>query len=225
MKRRLINSVRWFGRSLELIVAFLFVYLVVAIYGAVIPVGQLRNQGDVVIFVQSNGVHTDVCLPVETKWHNWLDFIPIHDYPSDAQCEFVVIGWGDKGFFLDTPTWAELKVSTALNAAFLPSDAAMHVAYCRRPEENANHYAVHLSAHEYKELVKYVQNSFLLQEQSVEILPNAGYTPYDRFYEAGNSYHLFNTCNSWTNGALKAANVKTGIFALFPDGIISHLER
>lgn len=224
MKRRLLNSVRWFGRILEFILAFFFAYLVLVIYGGVIPVGQLRNEGDVIIYVQSNGVHTDVCLPVDTKWYNWLDFIPIHDYPSDAQCDYVVIGWGDKGFFLDTPTWEELKLSTALNAAFLPSDAAMHVAYCEQPEENASHRAVYLTAKEYKGLVEYVQNSFVLQGQAVDILPNPGYTPYDRFYEGGSSYHLFNTCNSWTNGALKAANVKTGIFALFPGGVMEHLE-
>lgn len=224
MKRLLLNTVRWFGRSLELILAFLSAYLVIVIYGAVIPVGQLRDQGEVVIYVQSNGVHTDVCLPVHSIWHSWLDFIPIDDYPPDTPCDYVVFGWGDKGFFLDTPTWADLKLSTALNAAFLPSDAAMHVAYCERPEESTNRRAVHLNAKEYKKLIAYIQGSFVLQGKEVAILPNPGYTPYDRFYEGGSSYHLFNTCNSWTNGALKAANVKTGIFALFPVGIMEHLN-
>lgn len=208
----------------EIFIAFLFVYMLIALFGAIIPVGGLRKHGEVSIFVQSNGVHTDVILPVQTDVVNWLDFIPIEDYPHDVQCDFVTIGWGDKGFFLDTPTWADLKLSTALNAAFLPSDAAMHVAYCEKPQEDVNHREVKLDRAAYRQLVEYVKQTFLLKNQQVDILPNAGYTPYDRFYEAKHSYHLFHTCNSWTNGALKAANVRTGVLALFPGGIMDHLQ-
>ena len=59
------------GHFIESFVAFLFFYLTISIYGAVIPVGELRVDGDVCIYVQSNGVHTDVCLPVENKQINW----------------------------------------------------------------------------------------------------------------------------------------------------------
>jgi hypothetical protein len=31
---------------------------------------------------------------------------------------YVSFGWGDKGFYLDTPSWAELQPSTAFVAAF-----------------------------------------------------------------------------------------------------------
>jgi uncharacterized protein (TIGR02117 family) len=217
--------IRGTGIFLESLLAFLFVYLVIAVFGAVIPVGIVRNQGDVTIYVQSNGVHTDVILPVQTEAINWLDFIPIQDYPEDVQCDYVVIGWGDKGFFLDTPTWADLKFSTAFNAAFLPSDAAMHVAYCTQPIEDENHRKIHISKAEYLRMVRYVKGTFLLKNDQVEVLKNAGYTAYDRFYEAKHSYHLFHTCNSWTNGALKAANIRTGILALFPGGIMDHLPN
>ncbi len=209
---------------LECFFAFLFAYLVIAIYGAVIPTGILHERGEVQIFVQSNGVHTDVCLPVHTQEMNWLDFVPIDVYPEDADCEYITIGWGDKGFFMDTPTWAELKVSTALNAALLPSDAAMHVAYTGLPLEDTYRKSVFLSSAQYRKLVRFVKSSFLLRHDVVDLLAHEGYTPYDRFYEANNSYHLFNTCNSWTNSALKSAGVRTGIFALFPDGIMDHLS-
>ena len=71
-KRLLIGA----GRFLEIFFAFLFLYLTISIYGAVIPVGSLYNEGDITIYVQSNGVHTDVCLPVRTAQMNWLEFIP-----------------------------------------------------------------------------------------------------------------------------------------------------
>lgn len=213
------------GRFFELFFAFLFVYLLVAVLGAVIPVGHLRENGEVTIFVRSNGVHTDVCLPVQTAWMNWLDFIPIEDYPEDAPCDYIMIGWGDKGFFLDTPTWAELKVSTALNAAVIPSEAAMHVEYTEMPVTGEFMRRVHVSVQEYRKLVRFVKSSFRRSRHDVEIIRGAGYTAYDRFYEANYSYHMFNTCNSWTNSALKSAEVRTGMFALFPDGIMSHLPQ
>ena len=42
---------------------------------------------------------------------------------------YISIGWGDKGFYLDTPTWAELKLSTALIAGFGLGNAALHITY------------------------------------------------------------------------------------------------
>ena len=219
-KRLLILS----GNLLEIFFAFLFLYLTISIYGAVIPLGNLDNEGDITIYVQSNGVHTDVCLPVRTAQMNWFEFVPGEDFPEDASFEYIAIGWGDKGFFLDTPTWAELKVSTALNAAFLPSPTAMHVAYVAEPKEDDEHIKVHISKKEYTRLVRYVKNSFRLKNGHVDLIPQGGYTKYDKFYEAKHSYHMFRTCNIWTNEALKSANIKTGIFALFPNGIMDHLK-
>lgn len=215
---------KYTGRTVESFFAFLFFYLIVALYGEVIPVGDLKKDGDFYIYVQSNGIHTDVCLPVHSKVINWHDFIPTKPYGECDNLEFIAIGWGDKGFFLDTPTWAELKVSTALNAAFLPSTTAMHVMYCEEPMANATKVKVYLSQKQYKSLVSYVKNSFHQSHHKVELIPNKGYTSGDNFYEAKSSYHLFRTCNRWTNEALKAANVRTGVFALFPHGIISHLK-
>lgn len=219
-----IKGLKAIGRFLESFVAFLFIYLTIAIYGAVIPVGELKTEGDVCMFVQSNGVHTDICLPVHTEQINWLNFISGDVFPGDTKFEYITIGWGDKGFFLDTPTWAELKVSTALNAAFLPSPTAMHVAYSGPPQQDADHRKVFITKREYAQLIRFVKQSFRLAEAKPDLIPDSGYTDYDKFYEANNSYHLFRTCNTWTNEALKSANVKTGIYALFPDGIIDHLK-
>lgn len=120
MKKLAKISIQKIGLFFEAFVAFLFFYATIAMYGAVIPTGELKQNGDLYIYVQSNGIHTDVCLPAITKEFNWLDFVPKEDFLNNQSFDFITIGWGDKGFFLDTPTWAELKVSTALNAAFLP---------------------------------------------------------------------------------------------------------
>jgi len=223
-KKCLLKVAKYTGRTVECFVAFLFLYLTIALYGEVIPVGDLKKDGDVYIYVQSNGIHTDVCLPTQNSVMNWNEFIAPEPYGENGKCNFIAIGWGDKGFFLDTPTWAELKVSTALNAAFLPSSTAMHVMYCNEPKANKVKVKVYLSKKEYGQLVSYVKKSFHQSGNKVELIPNRGYSKADNFYEANNSYHLFRTCNIWTNEALKAANVRTGLYALFPHGILSHLK-
>lgn len=218
-----------FGRLLyatvEAVLAFLVFYFVVFMGGGIVPVGDLHETGEIEIFVQSNGVHTDLCLPVETSFVDWKTYAPPADFPSCKTAEFIAIGWGDKGFFLDTPTWGDLTFKTAFNAAFLPSGTAMHVAYLeKKPLEN-NHIArVFLTPEEYQEMVTFVKNSFSLVNDKTVLIPNKGYWNNDNFYEANGSYHLFKTCNSWTNSALKRANVRTGCYALSAEGIMRHLH-
>ena len=148
---------------------------------------------------------------------------PVGSHTNNLEFDFVTIGWGDKGFFLDTPTWAELKVSTALNAAFLPSTTAMHVKYSGEPKVSETRKKVYLNRKAYLKMVKYIKKSFHTKNNEVELIGGKGYSNDDNFYEANKSYHMFRTCNRWTNRALKEANIKTGVFALFPNGIISHL--
>ena len=192
--------------------------------GASISTGSIDKSGDVCIYVQSNGIHTDVCLPVNSPSINWDEFISRKPYSAATNFEYITIGWGDKGFFLDTPTWADLKASTAVNAAFLPSPTAMHVAYSSEPKTNENRKRVFISKANYERMISYVKSSFKLNGNKIEIIPNRGYGDHDNFYEAKHSYHMFRTCNIWTNEALKSAGVKTGVYALFPDGILKHLD-
>ena len=153
------------------------------------------------------------------------NFIPTKDYGQKCDKNFIGIGWGDKGFFLDTPTWAELKFSTAFKAAFLPTPTAMHVEYMPEPMESETVKKVYISKAKYLKLVKYVSASFVTNNHQVDVIEGKGYSPADNFYEAHKSYHMFRTCNRWTNEALKTINIKTGIFALFPGGIMDHLTN
>ena len=103
-----------FVQFIMLIISVLAVYLAIVSWGAIIPSGGLDQNEDVEIFVQSNGVHTDICMPVKSAYFDWTSFIDTTLYSKNKSFEYIAVGWGDKGFFLDTPTWAELKTSTAL---------------------------------------------------------------------------------------------------------------
>ncbi len=210
---------------LECIGAFLVSYGLVVVVGQGMTTGSLSKLEEVTVYVRSNGVHTDVCLPSETDDCCWTDFVPMADFPNAASFDYFTVGWGDKGFFLDTPEWSDLTASTAFNAAFLPSSTAMHVSYGAEPLVDDRCRKVSISRKDYRRMVHYVKNSFQEQATGVTLIEGRGYGVSDNFYEAKGAYHLFNTCNTWTNEVLKAGGIKTSWFATMPDGIMNHLSE
>ena len=214
--------------SLEILILFLCTYLTIALIGASLPINTDYNpeNGEIEIFIISNGVHTDICLPVETTLINWTEFIDTKTFSGIHQNpQFISIGWGDKGFFLDTPSWSDLKTSTAINAAFLPSSTAMHVTYfLRKPIESQSIKRCVITKEKYAALTGFIKQSFVINPDTrPQLIPNVGYKSTDNFYEAKGSYYLFRTCNTWTNDALTTAGVRTSVLALFENGILRHL--
>lgn len=211
--------------GLECFFGFICFYVVFALLGMVFPCGEPDPNKEISIYIRSNGIHSDLCMPTVTDQENWLNLFDLSDYEDQRPREYIAIGWGDKGFFLDTPTWAELKVSTAINAIFLPSPTAMHVEFMDEPIECESMCKVQISRKAYRKLVKFVKSSFYQKENRPVLIPNHGYWPTDNFYEAKGSYHLFNTCNVWTNDAMKAAAIPTSIFSVLPQGNLMHLPK
>ena len=209
--------------SLECFIGFICFYIVFALFGMMFSCGCHDNVKEITIFVRSNGVHTDICMPSVSPEKNWFSTINLADFKEKKKTEYIAIGWGDKGFFLDTPTWAELKASTAINAIFLPSPTALHVELLEKPKQGETIKMVQISRKSYKKLVAHIESTFVHSKKGVMLIPNRGYWQTDNFYEAHGNYHCFNTCNVWTNGALKSANIPTAIFSVFPEGNLMHL--
>lgn len=211
--------------ALECFVGFICFYIVIALFGMIFPCGLHDQPAEISVFVRTNGVHTDLCIPTKTEHKDWLTTIDLKDYRDQTKAEYVAIGWGDKGFFLDTPTWAELKATTAINAIFLPSPTAMHVEFMDQPVESETIKEVKISHRSYRKLISFIESTFDKRNNKIQLIPGHSYGLTDNFYEAKGSYHLFNTCNVWTNDAMKSANMRTSIFSVFPDGNIMHLSK
>ncbi len=216
-------SAKYFLRFLEVFIGLLILYYILFIWGMIFYFGNLSNNGEISIYVRSTGVHTEICMPTTTEGENWKEFIPTGVYEDTSHTEYIAIGWGDKGFFLNTPNWGELKISTALTAVFLPSPTAMHVEYCSKPERSDVCKRVTISPRQYRKLCNYVQGCFDTKKNKVQLISGHGYGLTDNFYEAHGSYHLFRTCNVWTNNALKSASIRTSLFSPFPEGNLVHL--
>lgn len=184
------------------------------------------NQG-VTIYIKSNGVHTDIVVPVKNNIKNWNEVISInHTQQPDTTAQYVGLGWGDKGFYLDTPTWADLKVSTALKAVSGFNTTAIHATFYKKLQENQNCKKVVMSTNDYEKLVLYIEDSFQIQKEKVLLIPTKSvYGTNDAFYEAKGHYSLFYTCNSWANQALKAAHQKAALWTISDTGILQHYNN
>ena len=128
----------------------------------------------------------------------------------------IALGWGDRGFFLETETWDDFKISTATNALLLPSESCVHVSFTN-PAAYEDSVSVKISPAQYARLVEFICSTFDLDDQgNIVQIPGEAYSTNDAFFRAKGKYHFFNTCNSWVGRCLKVAGVRTPWFAPLP---------
>ncbi|MDE1994743.1 MAG: DUF2459 domain-containing protein, partial [Rhizobiaceae bacterium] len=94
---------------------FLLVFLAVA-GGTFVPrpifapdklfaAGQPTSQR---IFVLSNPIHTDIAVPLTGETRERFAFLGDAGIPVNApDAEWLIVGWGGRAFYLETPTWAD----------------------------------------------------------------------------------------------------------------------
>ncbi|MBC6994882.1 TIGR02117 family protein [Neolewinella lacunae] len=201
------------------IVAFLLLYVVFSLLLTYLPTRPQASKGEKnrVMYISSNGVHLDIILPV-----NALPDAFLRQLRPAASTELLAFGWGDKGFYLDTPTWAELRASVAFKAMFLPSPTAMHVTEHRAVAQGWSKVA--LTQVQSEVLIAYLLRSFrTTADGQITEIPDAGYTSKDRFYEAVGNYSCFKTCNTWANTAMKRIGVRTAVWTPIDRGVLRYL--
>ncbi|GAB3017600.1 TIGR02117 family protein [Niabella terrae] len=223
------NWLKKLAKGLLYLLAALALYVGAALLLPLIPVNRdkdYRSANTLTIYITTNGVHTDIVVPVKSLWMDWTEYLRYQDTDrKDTSYSYVGIGWGDKGFYLQTLTWADLKFSTAFKAMTGLSSSAIHATFYKTMQENDHTVALQVSAADYKDLVKYIQGSFDLDDNGHSIhIPSVddGYGDMDAFYEARGSYHLFRTCNTWANSGLKAGHQKAAFWTLLKGGIFRH---
>lgn len=217
------------GNAILGIFMLLVLYLLFVVILTFIPANMFSKQPEtgITIYIKSNGVHTDLVLPTENKFYNWSEHLPPEQFGLlSAENSWTALGWGDKGFYLNTPEWADLKASTALDAIIpFVGGSAMHVThYEQEPKENNYTKKIIVTEAQYLVLCDYIYHSFTKdQQENFILIPGHHYSGRnDNFYEAGGDYNLFHTCNNWTNSALKAAGVRTALWAPFDKCILYH---
>ena len=167
----------------------------------------------VTIFVESNGIHTDLVMPKLAEGVDWRDLARPQDLrdPRYARFDHVAIGWGEKAFFLQTRQWRDVRPGIVLGAALGSEETLLHVEHLPPPRPAEDVRAVVLRPDEYRRLAAFVRAS---------VAPGGrhypGYDNNDAFLDARGRYSAVRTCNAWTGEALRAAGVRVGRWTPFP---------
>lgn len=217
------------GKIILGFILFVGIYLLSAYILSRISVDKEADDSkDVTIYIKTNGVHTDIVVPVKNDQMDWSQDIRFENTVSkDSVEKFVAFGWGDKGFYLETPTWGDLTFKTAFKAAFALSTAAIHATFYKEMNEGKDCIKINISKQQYQRLIAYITRSLKRDSTGkvIYIQTNAVYGKDDAFYDAGGSYSLFHTCNTWSNNALKKCGQKACLWTPFDTGIFYQYSR
>ena len=217
------KALKFIGKTLLLFISFILLYLISAFCLSRIRCDEESNQKDELsIYIKTNGVHTDIVVPVKNEQMDWSQEITFGNTKSkDTTYNYLGLGWGDKGFYLETPTWADLKASVAFKAATGLSTTAIHATYYHTMTIDSSCRKIDISKQQYSKLIEYISDSFQKDANGhwIPINTDANYGNSDAFYEANGSYSMFHTCNTWSNNALKFSGQKHCLWTPFDTGI------
>lgn len=228
MNRTLKKYLKIIAKIILAFVAIILLYIIAAFILSSITVGgDENNKREVAIYILTNGVHTDIVVPTLSEQIDWSQEIKFENTVSkNSGFRYLAIGWGDRGFYLETPRWEDLKFSVAFKATFGLGKSAMHTTYYSRMVESERCRKIMISKEQYARLIEYISGS-LARDSSGEVMPiitSAQYGKNDAFYNAKGHFSLLNSCNTWANRALKVSGQKACLWTPFKDGIFWKYE-
>ncbi len=225
MKKMLLIIIKIIG----FIIGVVFLYIILGLLIPYIPVKAEKTDEPktIELYILTNGVHTDLVLPIKTKYVDWSEKLPFGNTKGkQTDYNYISFGWGDKGFYLDTPNWSDLKFSTAFKAAFWLSDSAMHCTYYKQMKVGDDCKKMLLTEQQFQNLIKFIDDRFDKNASGEYILikTDAVYGNNDAFYDAKGSYNFTYTCNTWANNGLKVAGQKAALWTPTDFGIFQHYK-
>lgn len=175
------------------------------------PAAMAGGEGARHILVLKNPIHTDIAIPVDDGVRRRFHFLADAGLPADAPAaRYLVFGWGGRAFYLETPTWSELKAVPVLKALTLDA-SVMHVDIVGAiAEAHPDVAGFDIDEQHFSALLDYIAASFRQGPEGPIAIDNAGYSSFDRFYEANSHFNALIGCNTWTAAALRTAGLRTG---------------
>lgn len=204
----------------------ILIYFAAALIGSLVPVnrGWAEPAEGTTVYLADNGVHADIIMPVAAQGLDWRRYFPGRDFASPTSgARWIAFGAGERGVYLDTPRWRDLKPGTALRA-LTGGERIMHVEYVSSPGYAERQ--IRLRPEEYRRLWAAIRADFALDRSGrPQRIDHPGYGPSDAFYRGVGKTSAIRTCNSWAAGKLRLAGVKTSLWPPFAQGLLWRYER
>lgn len=213
---------RGIGRAASALCLALLAYVLAGIGGSLIPGNADWQEPDtgITIYVHDNGVHTGLVLPRSNLIANWSDLVRPEQLTDPRYAsDHLLFGWGDRTFYLETPTWGDLRPSTAFAALFGSEKSLVHVDHIATPQTANDLRAIRVTPDQYRQIASTIRAQFALDD-AARSQPVTGYGRADVFYEAHGRYNAFKTCNEWVGSILRGAGVRVGVWTPFNFGVM-----
>jgi uncharacterized protein (TIGR02117 family) len=137
---------------------------------------------------------------------------------------YIAIGWGDLGFYQDTPRWRDLTARTAFRAFAGLGPTTLHVLAVNAPTRVDGCVKILVDRAGRQALAHFILDSAENDDSGYPRLiasPRAG----EAFYAAKGRYSPWRTCNVWASEALGAAGMPVARWAPFSFSVMWPLGR
>ena len=201
------------------IVSILFFYTVLAYLFMLFPSnGSTTDKPkEQKIYILYDSMHTDIVLNLESSKIDWNRLLP--EVVQGRKKGYLGFGWGDKETYLNTPTWDDLKYSTALKALFLNTLSLLHVGYYRDIHRYQEVKEVALTQKQFEALEQGLKREFSKKPH----YESKGFGSDDSFYTSNRAYNAIKTCNSWSGDRLREANISMSYWTPFSFNVLGSL--
>lgn len=175
------------------------------------------SRGTHRILILSNPIHTDIAIAVDAPALERFRFLADAGLPIDSPgARYLIFGWGGRSFYLETPTWNDLKAVPVLKALTLDTsvmrvDVAADIAV---PQPDVT--SISMGDTQYAALLEFIDNSFQREDGKPRPIAGYAYGTCDRFFEAKGHFNAFAGCNTWTAEGLRHAGIRTGFWNPLP---------
>jgi uncharacterized protein (TIGR02117 family) len=219
--------------ALGLLAAILLLTLVTARQADPALYPPAEGAPSVLVHVVSHGWHSGLAasreaLRASAERQGFGRLVAILD--RFASYPFVEIGWGDERFYQETPTTADVNLTSALRALFRPGNTAvLHVVGLERGAplvfRQSDVLAVRLSEAGFDRLVRFLEASIRSDETGLPREIGRGLYGPSLFYAATGTFSVLQVCNHWVARGLGEAGLPYApVLAVHPAGSFADLE-
>ncbi len=161
------------------------------------------------ILVISNPIHTDIAIPLDPEVLARFEPLVLAGIKADLPGgRYLVFGWGSRAFYIETPTWADLKPGPLFSALTLDA-SVMHVGVAGAIDEYPVR-SFNVTNAEFDRLLDFIERSFQAGPNGPIRIADSSYGELDGFFEAKGNFTALLGCNTWAAAALREAGLQTG---------------
>ncbi len=203
-------------KALRRIALAVVAVLTALLLGTIVPRPLLQPaRADAVagrrILLLANPIHTDIAIPLDAgllaRFEGLARLRLMAGLPG---ARYLVFGWGSRAFYIETPTWSDLKPGPLFTALTIDR-SVMHVEVAGDiAESQPAVVGFDLSEAEFHRMLDFIENSFQLGPEGPIAIPGTAYGEFDGFFEANGYFNALAGCNVWTARALRESSLQTG---------------